>query len=42
MQDAGKLLDIVAKLARRGDDTLLTLTDGTYRLGLLDPNDGVM
>ncbi|MEB3290198.1 MAG: hypothetical protein VKI82_09785 [Leptolyngbya sp.] len=41
-QDAGKLLDIVAKLARRGDDTLLTLTDDTYRLGLLEPNGRVM
>ncbi|WP_198805479.1 hypothetical protein [Leptolyngbya sp. BL0902] len=41
-QDAARLLDITAKLARRGDDTLLTLTDSTYRLGLLEPSGRVI
>jgi hypothetical protein len=36
--DAAKLLEIAAKLARRGDDTLITITGGVYRLGLLEPN----
>lgn len=36
--DAAKLLEIAAKLARRGDDTLITATDSVYRLGLLEPN----
>ncbi len=41
-KDAGKLLDIAAKLARRGDETLITTTDAVYRLGLLEPNGRVL
>jgi hypothetical protein len=37
-QEAAKIIEIVAKLARRGDDTLMTISDGMYRLGLLEPN----
>jgi hypothetical protein len=40
--DAAKLLEITAKLARRGDETLMTLTDQTYVLGLLEPNGRVI
>lgn len=40
--DAAKLLEITAKLARRGDDTLITIADATYRLGLLEPNGRVL
>lgn len=40
--DAAKLLEIAAKLARRGDDTLITITDPIYRLGLLEPNGRVI
>jgi hypothetical protein len=40
--DAAKLIDIAAKLARRGDDTLITIADSVYRLGLLEPNGRVI
>lgn len=36
--DAAKIMDIAAKLARRGDDTLLTLAAANYTLALLEPN----
>jgi hypothetical protein len=41
-QDAAKLMEIAAKLARRGDDTLMTLTGQSYLLGLLEPNGRVI
>lgn len=41
-RDAAKIIDIAAKLARRGDDTLLTLADGDYLLGLLEPNGRIL
>ncbi|TVQ12718.1 MAG: hypothetical protein EA368_03490 [Leptolyngbya sp. DLM2.Bin27] len=36
--DAGKVLDIAAKLARRGDEVLLVIESDTYTLALLEPN----
>jgi len=40
--DATKLLEVAAKLARRGDNTLVTFTDQVYILGLLEPNGRVL
>ncbi|WP_017297331.1 hypothetical protein [Nodosilinea nodulosa] len=36
--DAVKVLDIAAKLARRGDETLLVIEPPTFTLALLEPN----
>lgn len=36
--DAAKVLDIAAKLARRGDETLLVIEPPTFTLALLEPN----
>ncbi|HSM80519.1 MAG TPA: hypothetical protein VLS96_02480 [Nodosilinea sp.] len=36
--DAAKILSVAAKLARRGDETLLLTTPGTHTLALLEPN----
>ena len=36
--DAAKVLDIAAKLARRGDETLLVIESSTLILALLEPN----
>ncbi|WOD40025.1 hypothetical protein [Nodosilinea sp. E11] len=36
--DAAKVLDIAAKLARRGDETLLVIEPSNYTLALLEPN----
>ncbi|PSN15927.1 hypothetical protein C7293_05130 [filamentous cyanobacterium CCT1] len=36
--DAAKVLDIAAKLARRGDETLLVIESPTLTLALLEPN----
>ncbi len=36
--DAAKVLDIAAKLARRGDETLLVVEPPTFTLALLEPN----
>ncbi len=41
-QDAGRLLEVAAKLARRGDHTLITFNDEVYILGLLEPNGRVL
>lgn len=40
--DAGKLVEMAAKLAQRGDDILIALTDAAYRLALLEPNGKLM
>jgi hypothetical protein len=36
--DANKILDIAAKLARRGDETLMVIEPAMYTLALLEPN----
>lgn len=36
--DAAKVLDMAAKLARRGDETLLVIEPSTFTLALLEPN----
>lgn len=36
--DAAKVLDIAAKLARRGDETLLVIEPPTFTLALLEPS----
>ncbi|WP_052049902.1 hypothetical protein [Leptolyngbya sp. KIOST-1] len=36
--DAAKVLDIAAKLARRGDETLLVIESSTFTLALLETN----
>ncbi|MGB3312661.1 MAG: hypothetical protein WA939_17185 [Nodosilinea sp.] len=36
--DAVKVLDMAAKLARRGDETLLVIESPTFTLALLEPN----
>lgn len=36
--DAARVLDIAAKLARRGDETLLIIEPSTFILALLEPN----
>jgi hypothetical protein len=36
--DAAKVLDIAAKLARRGDETLLVIEPSRLTLALLEPN----
>jgi hypothetical protein len=36
--DAARVLDIAAKLARRGDETLLVIDQPNYAVALLEPN----